>query len=227
MEQMESLQRANQQHRLAEWSRRVEACRNSGLSVGQWCQENGIAVSTYFSWQKKVFQALKEVQEVTFAEVPIMEHSQLSGHIVAAMEVSGVQIQVYEGADEAGNSPGSKVMLNDFNCSCPVYIACGYTDLRRGIDGLANLVKTQFQMDPFQRALFLFCGRRRDRIKALYWEGDGFLLLYKRLESGSFQWPRSTEGVQALTPQQYRWLMEGLKTEQPKANKAVSGLSVI
>jgi len=82
-------------------------------------------------------------------------------------------------------------------------------------------------MDPFQRALFLFCGRRRDWLKALYWEGDGFLLLYKRLESGSFQWPRSTEKVQALTPQQYRWLMEGLKTEQPKANKAVPGLSVI
>ena len=99
-------------------------------------------------------------------------------------------------------------MLNDFSCSCPVYIACGYTDLRRGIDGLANLVKSQFQMDPFQRALFLFCGRRRDRIKALYW-------------------PRSTEEVQSLTPQQYRWLMEGLKTEQPKANKAVSGLSAI
>lgn len=116
-------------------------------------------------------------------------------------------------------------MLNDFNCNCPMYIACGYTDLRRGIDGLATLVKSQFQMD--QRALFLFCGRRRDRIKALYWEGDGFLLLYKRLESGSFQWPRSTEEVQALTPQQYRWLMEGLKTEQPKANKAVSGLSAI
>ena len=91
----------NQQHRLAEWSRRVEACRSSGLPVGQWCQENGIAVSTYFSWQRKVFQALKEVQEVTFAEVPIMEHSQHSGHIIAAMEVSDVRIQVYAGADKA------------------------------------------------------------------------------------------------------------------------------
>lgn len=101
MEQMESLQRANQQHRLAEWSRHVEACRSSGLPVGQWCQENGIAVSTYFSWQKKVFQALKEVREATFAEVPITERCQPSGHIVAAMEVSGVRIQVYEGADEA------------------------------------------------------------------------------------------------------------------------------
>ena len=82
-------------------------------------------------------------------------------------------------------------MLNDFNCSYPVYIACGYTDLRRGIDGLANLVKSQFHIDPFQRELFLFCGRRRDRIKTLYWKGDGFLLPYKRLKSGSFQWSRN------------------------------------
>lgn len=101
MEQMESLQRANQHQRLVEWSRRVEACRNSGLSVGQWCQENGIAVSTYFSWQRKVFQALQEVQEVTFAEVPVMERPQPCAHIIAAMEVSDVRIQVYAGADKA------------------------------------------------------------------------------------------------------------------------------
>ena len=101
MEKAASLQRANQQHRLAEWSRRVEACRNSGLSVGQWCQENGIAVSTYFSWQRKVFQALQEVQEVTFAEVPVLEYSQPSGHVAASLEVNGIQIQVYEGADKA------------------------------------------------------------------------------------------------------------------------------
>ena len=100
MEKTASLQRANQRHRLVEWSGCVEACRSSGLPVGQWCRENGIAISTYFSWQRKVFQALKEVREVTFEEVPIMEHSQLSGHIVAAMEVSGVRIQVYEGADK-------------------------------------------------------------------------------------------------------------------------------
>ena len=118
-------------------------------------------------------------------------------------------------------------MLNDFSCSCPVYIACGYTDLRRGIDGLANLVKSQFQMDPFQRALFLFCGRRRDRLKALYWEGDGFLLLYKRLESGSFQWPRRESEARALTPQQYRWLMEGLSVDQPKALGPVKGLEIV
>ena len=118
-------------------------------------------------------------------------------------------------------------MLSDFKCSCPVYLACGYTDLRRGIDGLAGMVQTRFHLDPFQNALFLFCGRRKDRIKGLYWEGDGFVLVYKRLENGSFQWPRNGEEAQQLTAQQYRWLMEGLSVEQPKAHKTVSGLNIV
>ena len=68
-------------------------------------------------------------------------------------------------------------MLNDFTGADQVYIACGYTDLRKGIDGLARLVQQQFELDPFTNTLFLFCGRRRDRIKGLYWEKDGFILL--------------------------------------------------
>ena len=118
-------------------------------------------------------------------------------------------------------------MLTDFTGADKVYIACGYTDLRLGIDGLATLVQQHFQLDPFSNSLFLFCGRRRDRIKALYWEGNGFVLLYKRLESGSFQWPRKESEAKALTPQQYRWLMEELSIEQPKAHKAVKGLEIV
>ena len=72
-------------------------------------------------------------------------------------------------------------MLNDFTGADQVYIACGYTDLRKGIDGLARLVQQQFELDPFTNTLFLFCGRRRDRIKGLYWEKDGFILLYKTI----------------------------------------------
>ena len=117
-------------------------------------------------------------------------------------------------------------MLNDFTGADRVYIACGYTDLRRGIDGLAELVRQQFQLDPFSNTLFLFCGRRRDRIKALYWEGNGFLLLYKRLEQGVYQWPRSESEARELTPQQYRWLMEGLKVDQPKAHRDVTDISL-
>ena len=118
-------------------------------------------------------------------------------------------------------------MLSDFTGTEKVYIACGYTDLRKGIDGLATLVQSQFQLDPFTNTLFLFCGRRKDRIKALYWEGNGFVLLYKRLESGSFQWPRNGEEVRKLTAQQYRWLMEGLQIDQPKAHKPMAGMSIV
>ena len=118
-------------------------------------------------------------------------------------------------------------MLSDFTGADKVYIACGYTDLRKGIDGLATIVQQQFQLDSFTNTLFLFCGRRRDRIKGLYWEKDGFILLYKRLERGAYQWPRNENEARSLTPQQYRWLMEGLKIEQPKAHRPVVGLSMV
>ena len=102
-----------------------------------------------------------------------------------------------------------------------IYIVCGYTDMRKSIDGLAAVVQQQFKMDPCTKSLFLFCGRRRDRLKALLWEEDGFLLLYKRLENGRFQWPRNEQEVRALSQQEFRWLLEGLALEQPKAVKKV------
>ena len=108
-------------------------------------------------------------------------------------------------------------MLNDLSLDKQVYIVTGYTDLRRSIDGLAMIVKAQLQLNPYSTALFLFCGRRCDRIKGLLWEGDGFLLLYKRLDNGRFQWPRNETEAKLLTPQQTRWLLENLKIEQPKA----------
>jgi transposase len=93
----------------------------------------------------------------------------------------------------------------------------GYTDMRRGIDGLAVLVQQTFKLDPFDKSLYLFCGRSNDRIKGLYWEGDGFLLLYKRLDCGRYIWPRNEREIQQITQQQLRWLLEGLSIEQPKA----------
>ena len=110
-------------------------------------------------------------------------------------------------------------MLGDISKAEKIYIACGYTDMRKSIDGLAAIVQQNFQLNPFQNSLFLFCGRRRNRMKALYWEGDGFVLLYKRLESGSFHWPRTAEAVRSITNQEFRWLLEGLSIDQPKAVK--------
>ncbi|EHJ02126.1 IS66 Orf2 family protein [Clostridium sp. DL-VIII] len=90
-------------------------------------------------------------------------------------------------------------MLNNASGFKKIYIACGYSDLRRGI-----VVQQEFKLDPFNsEILFLFCGRKTDRIKkGLLWQGDGFLLLYKRLEIGKFQWPRNEDDVKAISIQQ-------------------------
>ena len=99
-----------------------------------------------------------------------------------------------------------------------VYIKCGFTDMRRSIDGLAAMVQQVFKLDPYGRCLYLFCGKRSDRIKALCYEGDGYILLYKRLENGGrFKWPRRESEAKQITNRQLRWLLEGLSIDQPKA----------
>ena len=117
-------------------------------------------------------------------------------------------------------------MLGDITIAKQIYIACGYTDMRKSIDGLAALVQENFKMDPCQCALFLFCGRKRDRIKALLWEPTGFILLYKRLENGKFIWPRSEDELRPITWQQFDWLMSGLKIEQQLSIKPAIRASV-
>ena len=108
-------------------------------------------------------------------------------------------------------------MLAEATGVTKIVIACGRTDLRKGIDGLAQLIGTKYDMNPFEKnVLFLFCGGRGDRIKGLLWEGDGFLLLYKRLEDGSFSWPRTPEEAVNLTREQYDMLMMGLNPVRPK-----------
>ena len=108
-------------------------------------------------------------------------------------------------------------MLNDATGFKHIYIATGYTDLRKGIDGLSILIHSQFDLNPFDEgSIFLFCGKRCDRMKALVYEGNGFLLMYKRLVCGKYKWPRNGEEAKQITEQQYRWLMEGLEIEQKK-----------
>ena len=89
--------------------------------------------------------------------------------------------------------------------------------MRKQIDGLAALVQTQFGQEKEETSLYLFCGRWADRIKALYWDGAGYILLYKHLTEKRFQWPRSEDELKKLTQQEFRWLMEGLSITQTKA----------
>lgn len=112
-------------------------------------------------------------------------------------------------------------MLNDADISrfYHVYVFVGKTDLRKGIDGLSTLVKQKFQLAPFHAGdLFLFCGSSNRKIKGLVWEEDGFLLIYKRLEVGTFQWPRSEAEARNITSEQYHLLMSGYSID-PSVHK--------
>ena len=107
--------------------------------------------------------------------------------------------------------------------SASVYLACGSTDLRKSIDGLAALVSHCFELDLFSNSLFVFCNRERDKLKILYWDHNGFWLYYRRLEKGRFRWPAHTsEQTRSVSRRQLQWLLDGLALEQRKAHKPVA-----
>ena len=108
-------------------------------------------------------------------------------------------------------------MLGELSGVAKIYLVTGYTDMRKSIDGLMGIIRDTYSLDPFSNALYLFCGRKCDRLKALHFDKDGFCLYYKRLMSGRYQWPRNASEVRTLSRQEYRWLLEGLAIDQPKA----------
>ena len=103
-----------------------------------------------------------------------------------------------------------------------VFLACGKTDMRKQINGLAEIVEGSFKLDPFDGALFVFCNRNRNRIKILEWDGDGFWLYFKRLEKGRFKWPEvGEESTMILTGEELSCLLEGTLIELKLKRKEV------
>lgn len=95
-----------------------------------------------------------------------------------------------------------------------IILACGFTDIRRGVDGLAAIARLHYNLDTTESGtLFLFCGRKRDRIKGLLWEGDGYVLVYKRLINGFFNWPRDKEEARLISQDQFDMFMNGFAVE--------------
>ena len=96
-----------------------------------------------------------------------------------------------------------------------IYVACGATDMRKGMDGLAVMAQQVLKQDPFSGAIFCFRGRRGGLVKILFWDGQGFCLFAKRLDSGRFVWPVTKEGSVTLTPAQLSMLVEGIDWRAP------------
>ena len=95
-----------------------------------------------------------------------------------------------------------------------VFLACGHTDMRKNINGLVAIVEGSFKLDPFDGALFVFCNRKRDRVKILVWDEDGYWLYFKRLERGHFRWPTVGEdATMTLTGDELAILLSGTRVE--------------
>ena len=97
-----------------------------------------------------------------------------------------------------------------------VFLAVGTTDMRKSINGLCLPIQMQMQLDPFAGHLFAFCNRRRNIVKILYWDRNGFCLWQKRLEKDRFKWPESYKEVLEIDQRQLGWLMEGLEVNQER-----------
>jgi len=109
-----------------------------------------------------------------------------------------------------------------------VYLACGNTDMRKSIDGLAALVEYSFDLDPFSDAWFVFCNRGRDKLKILRWDHAGFWLFYRRLEKGRFEWPSGHDrSPLSISRRQLSWLLDGLSLEQRRAHKVVEARTIL
>ncbi len=101
-----------------------------------------------------------------------------------------------------------------FPPSTKIYLSLAPCDMRKGFDGLSAQVRNILQLDPFSGAVFLFRGKRGDRLKALVWDGSGLCLYAKRLERGKFVWPHAHEGALRLSAAQLAMLLEGLNWKQ-------------
>ena len=101
-----------------------------------------------------------------------------------------------------------------------VILATGRVDLRKGVLGLATIIGTDYDKNPYEKGtLFLFCGNRSDRMKGLLWIGTGFVLLYIRLEDGRFSWPRDSKEAAEITEEQFKLLMLGINPLKPNVKE--------
>ena len=108
-----------------------------------------------------------------------------------------------------------------------IYLHREPVDFRKSINGLSVIVEEQMQLSPFASALFVFCNKRRDKLKVLYWDKTGFALWYKRLEKDKFKWPRKlTKDVIELTEQQWQWLLAGYDYVKLQGHEALQYKSV-
>src|SRR4030066_1577388 len=108
-----------------------------------------------------------------------------------------------------------------------VYLSIGNTDMRKAINGLSILVESRFSLDPFSGNLFVFTNLRRNILKVLYWDRNGFCLWQKRLEKHRFRWPESCDAGVEIEGRELSWLLEGLDPRSVRGNERLQFTAVV
>lgn len=106
-----------------------------------------------------------------------------------------------------------------FPSGMKVYLALGHTDMRKSVNGLSIIVSEYLEKDPFSGHLFVFCNKRRNILKVLYYDNNGFCLWYKRLEKAMFRWPKNMSEVLEIGNRELFCLLQGMEVDQPLIHK--------
>ncbi len=113
------------------------------------------------------------------------------------------------------------------NHAAQVFIATGVTDMRKSINGLSIIVEEELELNPLSGYMFAFCNRKRDIVKILYWDRNGFCLWHKRLEKDRFQWPETAGDICKIHTRELTWLLDGLSLKQEQAHQPIAYESVL
>ena len=192
----------DKQMKLQYWLDVIRQCRASGLTNQIWCEQHDISLKSYYYW-------LSKIRKLALEELPRKKNGihMCTDQQSTALTESPAEFAELSLPDRNISRSTPAAMLGELSHVEKIYIRCGYTDMRKQLNGLLDIIQYNFKLDPYSNSLFLFCGKRADRIKAVHYEGDGFCLLYKRYENGRLQWPRTGEEAKQISDQQLRWLL--------------------
>jgi transposase len=195
--------------RLDFWRQLIAKQQQSGMPVGAFCQQQRTSEYSFYHWRKRLAGQLP------------MKFALVETQRTTAMTVAAVEVMLTTGDVAAGVERIARATMIHLPASVRVYLATSPCDMRRSFDGLHALVNAVMQLDAFGGHLFVFANRRRDRVKILYWDRDGFAVWAKRLEEGTYAMPFGDEPERRreITVQELGALLSGIDLSQAKRRK--------
>jgi len=192
---------------------------SSDLSQKQWCQDQGITYHIFHYWYRKYRDEHPEsTGDNSFVRLTVTPEvgRQLRSHLYRWNKdhLSG------GGARSVPKKPIVLAVLH-LSSSCKYYLYRSPVNMRKSFDGLTGIVQNDLKADPLSGAIFIFLNRRRNQVKLLLWEGDGFSLYHKRLEKGSYELPVNSDGQLSVTIEadQLLLLLKGISLRHIRRRK--------